>query len=303
MESTNNFHTPTYIPIKNMINNNNNLNSYKNLSNNERNYNIQNNNTLNIPLIVPTNNYPSSYNNISNQVLNPIMGNSNVENYIDGRYKEIILSTNSFYVSRRNQNFLIGKIFTENGIISCFPKINGIKSNVPIIQMVNGGQGKSCCCEDCLCCCPYYDIIMGINYSYFNGFIAEKQYFAKFVSNDNKCCCKSCCSFNPIQGVYLDNYHTSLGRIEQIDSSCSVRLHNYHIYDNKRLQYIMKYKTNCEKKAILEDTVGNIVGTIIKENLFNKNDFSYNITFPPNSSFEMRCLLLSLILKVHIDVN
>ena len=278
MESSNNFHTPTYIPIKNMINNNNNLNFYP--SNNERNYNIQNNNTLNIPLITPTNNYPSSYNNTSNQVLNPIMGNSNVENYIDGRYKEIILSTNSFYVSRRNQNFLMGKIFTENGIVSCFPKINGIKSNVPIIQMVNGGQGKSCCCEDCLCCCPYYDIIMGINYSYFTGFI-QNQYFAKFVSNDNKCCCKSCCSFNPIQGVYLDNYHTSLGRIEQIE----------------------KYKTNCEKKAILEDTVGNIVGTIIKENLFNKNDFSYNITFPPNSSFEMRCLLLSLILKVHIDVN
>ena len=115
MESSNNFHTPTYIPIKNMINNNNNLNSYKNLSNNERNYNIQNNNTLNIPLIVPTNNYPSSYNNNSNQVLNPIMGNSNVENYIDGRYKEIILSTNSFYVSRRNQNFLIGKIFLIMG--------------------------------------------------------------------------------------------------------------------------------------------------------------------------------------------
>ncbi len=298
MDSSNNFHTPTYIPIKNMINNNNNLNLYPSI--NERNYNIQNNNTLNIPLISPTNNYPSSYNNTSNQVLNPIMGNSNVENYIDGRYKEIILSTNSFYVSRRNQNFLRGKIFRENGIIDCFPKINGIKSSVPIIQMVNGG--KSCCCEDCLCCCPYYDIIMGINYSYFTGFI-QNQYFAKFVSNDNKCCCKSCCSFNPIEGVYLDNYHTSLGRIEQIDSFCCGHLHNYHIYDNKKLQYILKYKTNCETKAILEDTVGNIVGTIANENACNKKDFSYNITFPPNSSFEMRCLLLGLMLKVHIDVN
>ena len=57
------------------------------------------------------------------------------------------------------------------------------------------------------------------------------------------------------------------------------------------------------ESTVGEDTVGNIVGTIIKENLYNKNDFSYNITFPPNSSFEMRCLLLSLILKVHIDVN
>ena len=102
---------------------------------------------------------------------------------------------------------------------------------------------------------------------------------------------------------FFDNNRTSFGQIIQIDSQCNGNLHIYEIYDKyNKLEYLLKYKTKWKRYAILEDVEGNLVGKI--ENVsFCKNFFSYNVTFPPNSSFEMRCLLLSLVLKVDIDLK
>ena len=265
-------------------------------NNNINNNNIYNNN-LKTPLIMPANIYPPPN--------NQLIQNQNIENFLDERYKKIILSSNSFFVSRGQGNYYLQKMMGGDlKTIDCFPIINGIKTNVPIIQIEQRDFDEYCCCDLCFCCYPHYNLLMGINYCYFDGLIAEKQFFSQLISDNNQCCCKSCCKIKPIVGEYLDNNRTSFGQIIQIDSQCNNgNLHIYEIYDKyNKLEYLLKYKTKCKRYAILEDVEDNLVGKI--ENVsFCKNFFSYNVTFPPNSSFEMRCLLLSLVLKVDIDLK
>ena len=73
---------------------------------NSNNNNINNNNIYNdnlkTPLIMPANIYPPPN--------NQLIQNQNIENFLDERYKKIILSSNSFFVSRGQGNYYLQKM-------------------------------------------------------------------------------------------------------------------------------------------------------------------------------------------------